>query len=64
MMIAAETPKPTTKTTKKAKRKVGSVISDYFKSHHLNPKVARAKLRKAGLSAPYSLSDVKKVLGK
>lgn len=39
-----------------------SEVGAFFTSKGINPKVARAKLRRAGLSAPYSLADVKRVL--
>lgn len=46
-----------------AKRSPDSV-AQYYAAHSINPKVARAKLRAAGYSAPYTLEQVKKVLGK
>lgn len=39
-------------------------VAQYYAAHSINPKVARAKLRAAGYSAPYTLEQVKKVLGK
>lgn len=47
----------------KPKRSPDSV-AQYYAAHSINPKVARAKLRAAGYSAPYTLEQVKKVLGK
>lgn len=41
-----------------------SQIQEYFRSHELDPKIARAKLRRAGYNAPYSMANVKKVFGK
>lgn len=37
-------------------------VGEYFKARGLNAKVARARLRQAGLNAPYSLEGVKRVL--
>lgn len=51
------------KKSRAAKRSPDSV-AQYYAAHSINPKVARAKLRAAGYSAPYTLEQVKKVLGK
>jgi hypothetical protein len=34
-------------------------VGEYFAKHGLNPKVMRAKLRRAGFEAPYSMADIK-----
>lgn len=47
----------------KPKRSPDSV-AQYYAAHSINPKVARAKMRAAGYSAPYTLEQVKKVLEK
>lgn len=36
-------------------------VAAYFAAHGMNPKTQRAKLRRAGFNAPYSLADVKRV---
>ena len=36
-------------------------VSAYFEANGMNPKTQRAKLRRAGFNAPYSLADVKRV---
>lgn len=51
------------KKSRAAKRSPDSV-AQYYAAHSINPKVARAKMRAAGYSAPYTLEQVKKVLGK
>ena len=41
-----------------------SEVAAYFEANGLNPKVMRAKLRRAGFNAPYSLAEVKSVAEK
>ena len=41
-----------------------SEVSEYIAAQNLNPKIVRAKLRRAGLSAPYTLAQVKAIIEK
>lgn len=61
--LAAQKRKRDDDEAKKAKHSPDSV-AQYYAAHSINPKVARAKMRAAGYSAPYTLEQVKKVLGK
>ena len=53
--------KEKTKDAAPRKGQSDAEVAAYFAKHDLNPKVMRAKLRRAGFSAPYSLDEVKSV---
>jgi hypothetical protein len=39
-------------------------VSAYFTANDLNPKIVRAKLRRSGLKAPYTLAQIKALIEK
>lgn len=59
-----KTVKPTRKAKKASAKHSPDSVAQYYAAHSINPKVARAKMRAAGYSAPYTLEQVQKVLGK
>ena len=50
------------KAKAKSEPKATSAVTDYCEAHKLKPRLVRAQLRRAGLHAPYTEAQVKKVM--